>query len=166
MAKIDWDTWRKKFIQGPDELDLKKLSEYNGAPAYQTLRNRSSAEDWPDQRKRYRDNLGTLTSIVPDAQAVATNVTKIIDSAEMLTRHAQLSKLAGAIAASELKALYAKIQQKQPTGLRPDDLLKLAKFAVETERLTEGLVTERQEQSGNVGLSINVTRSVVNAQDA
>jgi hypothetical protein len=143
--KVDWDNWRTKFIQGPDELDLKTLSEYKDAPAYQSLRNRSSQEDWPQQRKRYRDNSSTLASTVPEVKDVASTVTKIIDSAEMLTRHSQLARLMGSISAHELKEIRRKQLEHKPTGLRATEILQYAKAAVETERITEGLATERQQ---------------------
>jgi hypothetical protein len=138
MARIDWDSWRRKFIQGPDTLTIKALSEYTGAPAYQTLRNRSSKEDWVSQRKRYRDNLSTISDTVPDAQQVASRVEKIIDSAEMLTRHSKAAKLIGSIA---LKAF----QTYDPATLKPSEATQMMKLAVEVERITEGLATERQE---------------------
>lgn len=138
MATIDWDHWRKKFIQGPDTLTIKGLSEYNGAPAYQTLRNRSSKEDWVAQRRRFRDNVGTLADTVPDAQQVASKVEKVIDAAEMMTRHMQAFRLAGS------KAI-AKLNTVKPESLTVKEALDLLKWAVDGERLTEGLATQRQE---------------------
>jgi len=137
MARLDWDLWRKKFIQGPDSLDLKRLSEYNGAPAYQSLRNRSSKEDWPGQRKRFRDNVGTLADTVPDAQQVTSKVEKLIDSAEMMTRHMKAFRLAGSKAISKLNSV-------DPQTLTVKEALDLMKWAVDGERLTEGLATQRQ----------------------
>ena len=136
--KVDWDNWRKKFVQGPDDLDLKKLSEYSGAPAYQTLRNRSSQEDWPQQRKRYRDNASTLASTVPEVRDIASTVTKIIDTGEMLTRHSKAAKMIGSIA---LRAF----QSYDPASLKPSEATAMMKLAVEVERLTEGLATQRQQ---------------------
>ncbi len=137
-AKVNWEIWRKQFVQGPDDLDYKRLSKYTGAPAYSSLRNRASKEDWPSQRKRYRANLGTLAGTVPEAQHVAQQVEKIIDAAEMLTRHAKACRMVGQ------KAIQA-MQMVDPATLKPSDALAWLKFAVEAERLTEGLVTQRQE---------------------
>lgn len=137
-ARVDWDNWRTKFIKGPDDLDLKRLSEYAGAPAHQSLRNRSSAEDWPSQRRRYRDSLGTQSSTHPDVQATAAQVEKIIDAAEMLTRHMKAARLAGQ------KAILA-MQATDPTTLKPAEALAWLKWAIDAERMTEGLATERQE---------------------
>ena len=137
-AKVNWKIWRDQFVQGPDDLDYKRLSKYTGAPAYSSLRNRASQEDWPDQRKRYRENLGTLTGTVPDVQATAAQVEKIIDAAEMLTRHMKAARLAGQ------KAILA-MQATDPTTLKPAEALAWLKWAVDAERMTEGLATERQE---------------------
>lgn len=161
MATIDWDYWRQKFVTG--DQSLKELSEGHSAPAFKTLRNKSSAEDWPSQRQKFRDMRRTQAATLPDVQQTADEVKRIIDSAEMLTRHAGLSKLMGAIAAHELQQIRRKQINNEPTGLKPSEVLTLAKLAVESERLTEGLATERQEQSGNVGLEVNVTRRVVDA---
>jgi hypothetical protein len=144
MARIvDWDYWRHQFVTG--DMSLKELSEGHTAPAFKTLRNKSSAEDWPSQRQKFRDMKRTQAAILPDVKQTADEVKKIIDSAEMLTRHAQLTKLMGAIAAHELQQLRRKQLAGEPTGLKPDDALKLARAAIADERLTEGLATQRQE---------------------
>jgi hypothetical protein len=137
-ASIDWDYWRKTYIQGDDRMDLKVLSKYADAPAYQTLRNRSSKENWPEQRKRYQENVSTLASTIPEVKATAQQVQKIIDSAEMLTRHSKLARSLGSIAARAF-ASY------NPEELRPSDALNMAKLAIEVERITEGMATQRQE---------------------
>jgi hypothetical protein len=137
-ARVDWDNWRTKFIKGPDDLDLKRLSEYTGAPAHQSLRNRSSAEDWPNQRRRYRDSLGTQSSTHPDVQATVAHAQKIIDSAEMLTRHMQAARLVGQKAILAMKAT-------DPTTLKPGEALALLKWAIDAERMVEGMATDRQE---------------------
>lgn len=161
MAGHDWDYWRQKFVTS--NVTLKEMSEGHNAPAFKTLRNKSSSEDWPSQRQKFRDMKRTQAATLPDVQQTADQVKKIIDSAEMLTRHAQLSKLIGSIAAHEFKLLRRKQEAGEATGLKPNDIAALAKLAIESERLTEGLATERQEQSGNLGLNVNVTRRVVDA---
>lgn len=144
MAKTNWDGWRKKYVEGDDVVTLKFLSEQAGAPTYGSIRTRASRESWEEQRKRFRNNRDTLAANVPSVQAVAAQTQRIIDSAEMLTRHAQLTKLMGAIAAHELQQLRRKQLAGEPTGLKPDDALKLARAAIADERLTEGLATQRQ----------------------
>jgi len=153
-ARVDWDNWRTKFIKGPDDLDLKRLSEYSGAPAYQSLRNRSSLEDWPGQRKRYRDTLSTQASLVPEVQATAAQVEKIIDTAEMLTRHIRAAKMVG------MKAVQA-LQLIDPATLKPAEALAMLKFAIEAERLTEGMATQKQTENNADDLNVNVTWRVV-----
>lgn len=137
-TRIDWDYWRIKFVQGPDDLDLKRLSEYSDAPAYSSLRNRSSKEDWPDQRKRYRANLSTVASTVPDVKATAQQVTKIIDAAEMLTQHNMLAKAFISKAAEGLQHL-------RPATMKPSEIAAFAKLGVDIQRITEGLATQRTE---------------------
>ena len=136
MAKVDWDFWRHKFVTG--NQSLKEMSEGHGAPAFKTLRNKSSAEDWPSQRKRYKDIEGTQTAINPDVQATVARVEKIIDAAEMLTRHMQAARLVGQ------KAIQA-MRSTDPATLKPETALSWLKWAVDAERMTEGLATERQE---------------------
>lgn len=153
-ARVDWDNWRTKFIKGPDDLDLKRLSEYSGAPAYQSLRNRSSLEDWPGQRRRYRDTLSTQASTHPDVQATTAQVEKIIDTAEMLTRHMRAAKMVGQ------KGLQA-IQMIDPATLKPAEALAMLKFAIEAERLTEGMATQKHVENNNDDLTVNVTWRVI-----
>jgi flagellar hook-basal body complex protein FliE len=138
MAKIDWDYWRHKYVTGDDTVTYRSLADVQGAPAYQTLRNRASQEDWPAQRKRFKDNLSTVVATVPEAQHVAQQVSKLVDTAEMLTRHIKAARLAGQ------KAIQS-MQSTDPTTLKPQEALAWLKFAVEAERLAEGLATERQE---------------------
>jgi hypothetical protein len=147
MAAIDWSYWRQKYVTGEDTLTLKALSEYQEAPAYQTIKNRANKEDWADQRKRYRYQRSTDASTQPGVKETVEQAAKIIDAAEMITRHAGLAKLMGAIAQRELILLRQKQEVKPAisTGLKPAEILNLAKAAIEIERLTEGLATQRQE---------------------
>ena len=142
MARFDgdWKQWRDRFISGGDEVTLRWLSEQPGAPSYSSIRKRSapSNEDWEEQRRNYRNNLDTLAATSPDAQAAARRVSKIIDSAEMMTRHSKAAKLIGSIA---LKAF----QSYDPASLKPSEATAMMKLAVEVERLTEGLATQRQQ---------------------
>lgn len=136
----DWDKWRRTFISGGDDVTLKWLSEQPGAPSYSSIRKRSSPkrEDWEEQRRHYRNNLGTITADVPEVKEVAQKVEKIIDSAEMMTRHLKAAKLIGG------KALQA-FSLMAPDTIKPSEAVAMMKLAVEVERLTEGLATERQQ---------------------
>ena len=125
-------------MTGDDNVTLKGLSEVPGAPAYQTLKNRASAEDWPDQRKRYRYEVRTAASTQPGIKETIEQVSKIVDTAEMFSRHIKAARLAGS------KALQA-LQMTDPATLKPREALDWLKFAVEAERLTEGLATQRQQ---------------------
>lgn len=133
--KIDWDYWRRKYIQGMDLIDISQVQD---APSYSTLRTRSSKENWPEQRQRFRHNATTIASTVPEAQDVVSTVNTIIDSAEMLTRHSRACKLIGSIA---MKAF----QSYDPASLKPSEAVSMMRLALEYERLTEGHATQRQE---------------------
>lgn len=145
MARIDWDHWRLKYVTGNEAVTLDALSKEPDAPALNSLKKKSCRENWPEQRKRFRHQRDTIAHHDATVSAAATEVKKIIDSAEMLTRHAQLTKLMGAIAAHELQQLRRKQLAGESTGLKPDEALKLARAAIADERLTEGLATQRQE---------------------
>ena len=138
MAAIDWNYWRHKYVSGEDSLTLKALSEIQGAPAYITIRKRSAAESWDDQRKRFRNSRDTQAIHSEQGEQAAARVEKIIDTAEMLTRHMKAARLVGQ------KAIQA-MQMTDPATLKPAESLAWLKFAVEAERLTEGLATQRQE---------------------
>jgi hypothetical protein len=111
-----------------------------GAPSYSSLRKRSAPkwEDWEEQRKNYREQVDTLATVHPDVQQTTARVEKIIDTAEMLTRHMKAARLVGQ------KAILA-MQATDPASLKPTEALAWMKFAIEAERLTEGMATARQE---------------------
>ena len=142
MGRFDgnWDIWRRRFVTGDDTVTLVWLSEQPGAPSYSSIRKRSAPkwEDWEAQRRNYRKNLGTIASLSPDAKEAAEQVTKLVDTAEMFSRHIKAARLAGS------KALQA-LQMTDPATLKPREALDWLKFAVEAERLTEGLATQRQQ---------------------
>jgi hypothetical protein len=138
MAAIDWNYWRHKYVSGEDSLTLKALSDIQGSPAYITIRKRSAAEDWDDQRKRFRNSRDTQAIHSEQAEQATARVEKIIDTAEMLTRHMKAARLVGQ------KAILA-MQATDPATLKPAEALAWMKFAIEAERLTEGMATQRQE---------------------
>ena len=152
MAKIDWEYWRHRFITG--EMSLKQLSEGLNAPAFKTLRNKSSAEDWPSQREKFRDMQRTqAVSVVPDVRQTVDEVKKI-DAAEMLTRHNQVAKL---LISQGVQAL----KDRDPAKISDRDALAMLKAGIEIQRLTEGLATERQTVTHDGGVEIKVTRRII-----
>jgi hypothetical protein len=91
-----------------------------------------------------------MAATVPDVQATVAQSQKIIDAAEMLTRHSQVCRLMGQVASHELQLLRRRQQTKDSNGnpvsvLKPAEALQFARAALADERLTEGLATERQE---------------------
>jgi hypothetical protein len=145
MAKIDWDYWRLRYVASDDLITLEALSREPKAPALNTLKKRSSRESWAEQRDRFRHQRDTLAHQDAKVVSAASEIQKLIDTAAMITRHAQLCQLMGRIAAYELQQLRRKQLEGEATGLKPDDVLKLARAAIADERLTEGLATQRQE---------------------
>jgi predicted metal-binding protein len=134
--KVDWDKWRRKYIQG---MELVEISEVQGAPSYSALRNRSSQHDWPDQRRRFQYNsIALAQAVTPEVEDVVRKANEIIDTAEMLTRHSKALRQIGAIA---MRAF----QSYDPASLKPSEATALLRLALEYERLTEGLATQRQE---------------------
>ena len=145
MAHIDWDKWRIRYVSGPDSLTLDALSKEPGAPALDTLKKRSSRDSWLAQRERFRHQKSTIAHHDATVEAAAAEVKQIIDSAEMLTRHAQASKLAGSVAMFELNRLRQMQVNGAPTNMKLAEIVNLLKMAIEVERLTEGMATQRQE---------------------
>ena len=145
MAKLDWDYWRLRYVSSDDSITLEALSREPKAPALNTLKKRSSRESWAEQRERFRHQRDTLAHQDTKVVAAASEVRKLIDTAAMITRHSQLCQLMGSIAVYELQQLRRQQLAGEPTGLKPDDALKLARAAIADERLTEGLATQRQE---------------------
>jgi hypothetical protein len=119
---------------------LKWLSEQPGSPAYSSLRKRSAPkkEDWEEQRRNFRNNAKAVAATTPDVQQTVEQITQIIDAAEMLTRHSKAAKLIGQIAIDAFLSY-------DPASLKPSEAVQMLKLAIDVERITEGLATERQE---------------------
>jgi hypothetical protein len=145
--KTDQDYWRRVFIAG--RMNLHELSKEQDAPAYGTLRKWAMATDdepsWSDQRKQFRKNQEQKVASVPEIQDTVQRIEQIIDSAEMLARHAQASKLMGSIAMFELNAIRREQIETGKRVLSENMVERFLARAIEYERLTEGLATERQE---------------------
>ena len=115
-----------------------------------TLKKRSSRDSWAEQRDRFRHQKDTIAYHDATVEAAASEVKKIIDSAEMLTRHAAMSRSLQGLAATWLQTLK---MDGNPQRYDPDKVAKLKagevatllKLGFDSERLTEGLSTERTE---------------------
>jgi uncharacterized protein YcbX len=145
MASIDWSIWRHKYVSGPDTLTLKALAEQPGAPAYQSLKRRSQQESWADQRNRYRYQADTLVAAQPGIRETVAEVAKIVDKAEMLSRHSRASRLATEVVMHELQQLRERQEKGDPVSIRVSELANLLKASVDIERVTEGLSTAKVE---------------------
>lgn len=149
MAKHDWDKWRRVYVVGDDTVTLPSIAAIPGAPSLPSLKRVSASELWADQRKRYRTERDTVAAV-----SVANRVEQIIDAAEMLAQHASAARLL------RQKALEA-IERIGVEALKPADAIAWLKLAIEIERLTEGLATERQAVTHDGGLKIEITRRII-----
>jgi len=113
----DWDEYRQRFLNGES---LESLAR--DGPPLALLRARAAAEGWKEQRKRLKRD--------PNQQ--------LVDTAEMLARHARWARVLGQLGIRALEA-------RDSTSLRPSEALQLVKLAVEIERLVEGQASSRVE---------------------
>lgn len=134
MARYDWNYYRHKYVTG--DLTLDALSQLPGAPALGTLKRYSTTEDWPEQRRHYRDQTATK------AREHAS-----VTEAEVAARHARMAR------ALQGKALQ-RLQTLDVDKLDARDVLAYIKEAADIERKALGL--EKVEHSG--GVSIRVIR--------
>lgn len=136
----DRDYWRRVFVAG--SMDLKELAQEQGSPAYSTLRKWAMATDtepsWAEQRTQFRYSQEQKLASVPEVQYAVKSISRIVDSAEMMARHIKACKLIGSIA---LQAF----QSYDPKTLKPSEATAMMRLALDYERLTEGLATQRQE---------------------
>lgn len=147
--KHDWEKWRRLYVVGEDDVTLPSIALIPGAPSLPSLKRVCAAELWADQRKRYREQRDTLAIRDEATVSAVRQVEKIVDAAEMLTRHAQISKSFQALAATWLQTLKIpntnKFDMEKVAKLKPGDIFPYLKWAVDTERMVEGLATQRQE---------------------
>lgn len=148
---INWQHWRKEYVQGGDEITLTTLAKRPHSPAIQTLRNKSAQENWEEQRKRYRRELesrGAYDSakeeIKPEIAAVIDRTNKIIDTAEMLTQHNGIAKALIGIGAAGLKELQSNNFEKAKL-MKPNDLLNFVLKGIDVQRTIEGMATSKTE---------------------
>lgn len=119
----DWDYLRQRYVAG--DVTLEDLSRLTGSPAIGTLKTHSMREDWPAQRRAYRDQLTTRTRELASTS-----------EAEVAARHVKLAK------ALQHKGLE-RLQTLNPNELSPRDLLMFIKEAADIERKALGLDTIR-----------------------
>ena len=132
-------------------MDLQAISEVPGAPKYQTLKNRSSSRNWTDQRKTYKYLTSTHAALSPTVMDVAeaarktvSDVTarmdRLIDQAEMITRHVGIARKMLSQSAEGLDAI-------DTSSLKPTEIVQLIKESTNLERLCLGLETQRTATS-------------------
>lgn len=140
----DWDKWRRRYVASGDGITLESIANEPGAPSLSTLKKRSMSESWSEQRKVYRNRVGTLEE-QEIAQSSATQraiakVDRIIDTAEMITRHTQASRW--------LMALGKKALERAEV-IPAHVAVQMIKLGLEGERICMGLDSDRASQSFN-----------------
>ena len=143
--KYDWDHWRHLYVSGGDEVTLEALSGTKGAPSLNGLKKRSRRESWTSQRKEFRHQAYTKTStktlnalgvsagISATEEAIA-KIDKLVDIAEMITRHSRTSQAMLIMCAKAMKSM-------KPEDLTPAQISQWVKTATDIERLAAGLAT-------------------------
>jgi hypothetical protein len=137
-AAIDWDYWKYKYVSGSDEVTLEALSNIPNAPKLPTLKKRSVEDSWADQRKAFRYQTYTKISDSATTQQAVEQTQKLVDAADVITRHLQMAKALQSIAAKRLT-------QFDPEELSARDLVAWVNAATNIERLAMGLSTEQHE---------------------
>ena len=57
--KYDWAKLRHDYVTGDDSVTLEYLSNLEDSPTLGTIKRRSAAEKWTDEREMYRYNVAT-----------------------------------------------------------------------------------------------------------
>jgi len=123
MPRYDWDYYRTKYVTS--DATLQDISEIPEAPALGTLKRYSTTQDWPGQRRAYKDQTATRTQ----------NLASVTE-AEVSARHVRIAK------ALQHKALE-RLRTLNVSELGPRDLLAFLKEATDIERKALGMETVR-----------------------
>lgn len=121
--KYDWDKIRTEYISGDDHTTLEALCSMHGC-SIDTIKRRSSKENWVDQRTQYRHRVATKTQQKAAAK-----------EAEIRVRHMQIAR------AMQEKALR-KLVTVDPSGLSMSELRHWIRDATEIERKAAGIPDE------------------------
>lgn len=113
-ARYDWTALRDRYVMGDETLE--QIADAPDTPAWQTLRHRSRAEGWPDQREQYRHTVSTKTRERASTQA-----------AEVRARHVRIAR---AVQAKGIEAL----RDVDPAKLTPYQLIRFIQAGAEIER--------------------------------
>lgn len=146
MKRIDWEYLRHKYVSGDDSVTLDYLSKLPSAPVLGSIKNRASKESWAEQRKTFRYHSMTKLADSATAQKAIEQTQKLVDAAEIITQHLQLSKALKSIAARRLREF-------DPTELSPRDLVAWITAATTIDRLAMGMSTSNVQMDINVDMS-------------
>lgn len=150
MAKrsIDWVYFRHKYVSGDESVTLSSLSELPNAPTLGTLKNRSRRDSWAEQRKQYHNQVVSRAAETVTAHDAIAQSQKLVDAAELITRHVKLSRVMQQIVAKRLVDI-----KENPNQLTPRDLVAWLNAATAIERLAYGLATESKEYSHSIDVT-------------
>lgn len=161
MARYDWEYWRHRYVAGDDQATLEFLSKQPNAPSLHRLKIKSSEASWADQRKTFRNQAATIATQSATAQEAVRQTAQLVDAAEVITRHLQLSKAIQSVATKALRDLDA-------AELSPRDILSWISSGTQIERLAMGMATERVEVDATVdfsNLSDEQLQKIANGED-
>lgn len=150
-SRYNWDEIRRAFITG--NMTLKDLSRESTGnpdhPAYGRIRIVASTknEDWDAQRRAYRNNLKLSIAGESSTKLIAAKVDKLIDAAEIIASHLQISKGLKAIARLGIKRILENPDLIKT--VKPTELVAIVREATNIERLAFGLSTSYIEHDIN-----------------
>lgn len=125
---------------GDDSTTLQFISDIPGAPSLPTLKKRSNNESWPEQRKQYRYQRDTKVYQDDTGKSAIAKIERIIDTAEVITRHTAVSKW---LMDQGKKAL------ENAETISPSVAVQMIKLGLEGERICMGLDSDRASQELN-----------------
>ena len=139
-AHVAWEKWRKLYVAGDDDLTLAALSQAPGAPSINSFKKVAWKESWVEQRRQFRNQLDNKVYQSAGVQKAADYVERLVDVAEIQTRHIKLAKSMQARVAASLQEM-----QRENITLSPRDAATWLKIATDLERLSVDLVTSKTE---------------------
>lgn len=151
MDRFNWDYIRHRYVTGGDEITLELLSKEPNMPSLATLKKKSSSDFWADQRKQYRYQAVTLaaeTQAGQDAIRKLEEIQKLVDAAEMITRHLQLARAIQGVATQALKDKLI-----TAADLNPRDLLAWLQQGITLERMVADMATEHVKVQVDIDVS-------------
>lgn len=141
----NWEALRDRYVTGNE--DLRTIAEEPTTPAKGTLFTRSAREDWPAQRKAYRQHVASKT-----------RTTVASEAAEVAARHVRIAK------GMQAKGLAA-LQLLEPERLTPYQAMRLLQLGADIERRALGMGDNPVDQVELSELTLDQLRRVAQGED-